>query len=95
MSKFEHECFYADDGVTVYYCVNKAKYAFEEAKEIAAYELDSEVEFVADDWMVRHGFGVDEDGENRIGWWLSPEKVSRGCEVWTFERRCAARRFPA
>lgn len=87
MSKFEYEVFYTDRGGNEFCCVNKSRYVFDEAQAIAAYELDADdIELVADDWMVRHRIGYDEDGEKTIGWWLEAERVPRGCEVWAFER---------
>lgn len=87
MSVFEHEWFDSDRGGNVFYCVNKDKYSIDEARAIAAFELDSDVELVADDWMVRHRAGIDEDGCRRVGWWLEADRVPRGCDVWAFERK--------
>lgn len=83
MSEFDHMCFIGCGDA--YYAVSKDKYGVDEAREIAAFELDADVELVSDALKVRYGFYSDEDGGVSNGWHMTGASDPVGCEVWVFE----------
>lgn len=79
-SSFEYEPF--EDGYYTYLAINAKKYPEHEAIGIAAYELDLKPEEIKTArGYVYYGFGVDDEGCKRNGWWLSRVKKSRSIEV--------------
>ena len=86
-SKFDYSNFYGDGN---YIAVSKQKYSIEQAQEIASIELgdtnESEFSIGVKDCFVRHGAGIDDDGNKRVCWWLEDFERKTSCPVWCFYR---------
>ncbi len=88
-SKFEHGVFYGDD--YMFFAVNKQKYTREQALELFAREIDSDIAeaarcltgVAAVTWRA----GI-VDNEPHVCWWIDFEHDGtepRYCPVWAFQ----------
>ena len=84
MSKFDFAEFF--DGHDSELALSMERYSFDEARAIAASELDGPVTPVEGVWCVRWRFGLDLDDDPIDDWFLDPGNLPRSCAVWVFER---------
>ena len=84
MSKFDFAEFFDNHDSEL--ALSVERYSFDDARAIAARELDGPVTTVDGVWCVRWRFGLDLDGDLMNGWFLDPGNLPRSCPVWVFER---------
>ncbi len=62
------------------------------AWECFCYECNHEIlkaqeNYIITNQFVRWGYGCDDDGENRLCWWIVGEDKNNYCPVWVFEKK--------
>ena len=90
MSKFDYGSF---NGGYDEFAVNAQKFTSDKAIEIAKGEYDIIVgdkvgDYVVSMAYVKWRYGINEDGEPCVGWWLEYSERKKGsCLVWAFHRK--------
>lgn len=79
--QFDHAGFIGDAGYFVAF--DAGKYGLAEARKIAEVELDSK-NLEEKLMFVHFGFGVTDDGEKELGYWLTEYPVGKSFHVWAF-----------
>lgn len=80
MAKFDYANFYGDYTAIGF---NAKKYTEEQALKIAAKELDADIEqLTIESAFIYYGYGTDEVGEKRQGYWLTMEPRGNTIDAW-------------
>ena len=80
VAKFDYEIFYGDYMAIGF---NAKKYTEEQALKIAAKELDADIEqLTIEPAFIYYGYGTDEAGEKRQGYWLTMEPRGNTIDAW-------------
>lgn len=80
VAKFDYEFFYGDYMAIGF---NAKKYTEEQALKIAAKELDADIEqLTIEPAFIYYGYGTDEAGEKRQGYWLTMEPRGNTIDAW-------------
>lgn len=81
--KFDYAGFIGYSGY--YIAFDAEKYGCAEARKIAEIELNTER--IEEELMFCHyGFGVTDDGEKELGYWINKYPVGNSFSVWAFRR---------
>ena len=84
MSKFDYDCFCGD-----YNCLgfNADKYSREEALKISAEEYGcDESKLSVEEAYIYYGFGTDEEGERRRGYWICDVPTGNSFKAWSIRK---------
>lgn len=81
--KFDYAGFIGDAGYFIAF--DAEKYGLLEARKIAENELDTK-NLEEKIMFVHFGFGVTDDGEKELGYWLNEHPIGHAFSVWAFSR---------
>lgn len=85
MASFDYDVFYGDDNCIGF---NAQKYSKEQALEIGARELETDIENVRiDKAYIYYGYGTDCDGENRRTYWICGEPKGNCFDAWAVTKK--------